>query len=516
MSGGDGVMTLRALLGVSDKTGLAAFARTLTELGVELIATDGTRRALAAEGIEARPVSDLTGFPEMLDGRVKTLHPAIHAGILARRDNPEHMRQLEEHGFVPIDIVAVSLYPFRETVARGAPRDEVIENIDIGGPTMIRAAAKNADAVAVVTTPAQYGSVIADLVSHGQIQESTRRRLAAGAFAHVAAYDTAVAAYLAAEQSTVAMPDAFTIGGPRLHELRYGENPHQRGAVYAVPGPPGGVANALQLQGPGLSFTNWLDVDAARRLVLDFEEPAAAIIKHTNPCGFAVGAGALDAYTRAYECDPRSAFGGIVALNRPLDEAAAEEISKTFLEAVVAPQVSVDAVRVLQRKERLRLLQVDRPPGAAELDVRTIDGGLLVQTPDRVNLDRNSMRVMTRRQPSDQEWEQLLIAWRVCRHVKSNAVVIVGEGMAVGVGAGQMSRVEAAEIAVRRAGDRTRGAVAASDAFFPMPDGLETLAQAGVRAVIQPGGSKKDDEVVAVADRHDLAMVAAGERHFRH
>jgi phosphoribosylaminoimidazolecarboxamide formyltransferase/IMP cyclohydrolase len=509
-------MTLRALLGVSDKTGLAAFARSLAQHGVELIATDGTRRALAAEGIEARAVSDLTGFPQMLDGRVKTLHPAIHAGILARRDKPEHMAQLAEHGFVPIDIVAVSLYPFRETVARGAERDEVIENIDIGGPTMIRAAAKNADAVAVVTSPAQYGAVIADVVSLGSISEATRRRLAAEAFAHTAAYDTAVAAYLREEQAAEAMPDEFTIGGPRLHELRYGENPHQRGAVYAVPGAPGGLAHALQVQGPSLSFTNWLDVDAARRLALEFDQPAAVIIKHTNPCGLAVAGDAVDAYRRAYECDPRSAFGGIVGLNRPLDVATAEEIAKTFLEAVVAPRVEPEAVALLSRKERLRILVVERPSCAAALDVRSIDGGMLVQTLDRVNADRSAMRVMTRRQPTEEEWEQLLIAWRVCMHVKSNAVVIVRDGMAVGVGAGQMSRVEAAEIAVRRAGDRAHGSVAASDAFFPMPDGLETLATAGIRAVIQPGGSKKDDDVIAAADRHDVAMVAAGERHFRH
>jgi phosphoribosylaminoimidazolecarboxamide formyltransferase/IMP cyclohydrolase len=509
-------MTLRALLGVSDKTGLAAFARALAEHGVELIATDGTRRALAAEGIEARAVSDLTGFPEMLDGRVKTLHPAIHAGILARRDRPEHMAQLDEHGFVPIDIVAVSLYPFRETVVRGAERDEVIENIDIGGPTMIRAAAKNADAVAVVTSPAQYGAVLADIARDGSISAATRRRLAAEALAHTAAYDTAVAAYLREEQSTEAMPDEFTIGGPRLHELRYGENPHQRGAVYAVPGAPGGLAHALQLQGPGLSFTNWLDVDAARRLALEFEQPAAVIIKHTNPCGLAVANDALHAYRRAYECDPRSAFGGIVGLNRPLDVATAEELAKTFLEAVVAPRVEPEAAALLARKERLRVLVVERPSCAAALDVRSIDGGLLVQTLDRVDTDRNSMRVMTRRRPTDDEWEQLLIAWRVCMHVKSNTIVIVRDGMAVGVGAGQMSRVEAAEIAVRRAGDRTQNAVAASDAFFPMPDGLETLAAAGIRAVIQPGGSKKDGEVIAAADHHDVAMVAAGERHFRH
>ena len=511
-------MTLRALLGVSDKTGLVEFARGLRETGVELIATDGTRRALAAEGIEVRAVSDVTGFPEMLDGRVKTLHPAIHAGILARRDLPEHMEQMRLHGFESIDVVVVSLYPFRETVARGGERDDVVENIDIGGPTMIRAAAKNADSVAVVTSPSQYDAVLQDLADFGSISLPLRRRLAAEAFAHTAAYDAAVAAYLAAERTMPdsAMPAEFTIGGPLLHELRYGENPHQRGAVYDIPGAQGGLAHADQLQGPALSFTNWLDVDAARRLVLDFDQPAAAVIKHTNPCGFATGTDPLDAYRRAYDCDPRSAFGGIVALNRPLDEATAEELSRTFLEAVVAPLVSDDAARVLARKERLRLLAVPRPSCAAELDVRSIDGGLLVQTLDRVNADRNSMEVMTRREPTEAEWQDLLVAWRVCRHVKSNAVVIVRDGMAVGVGAGQMSRVEAAEIAVRRAGDRVAGSVAASDAFFPMPDGLETLAEAGVRAVIQPGGSKKDDEVTAAADRYGIAMVAAGERHFRH
>ena len=401
-------------------------------------------------------------------------------------------------------------------MARGAERDEVIENIDIGGPTMIRAAAKNAASVAVVTSPAQYRAVLDDLANPGSITEATRQRLAAEAFAHVASYDTAVAAYLREELAGESMPDELTIGGPRLQELRYGENPHQRGAVYAIPGAPGGLAHATQLQGPALSFTNWLDVDAARRLVLDFDEPAAAVIKHTNPCGFATGNDLVSAYRRAFECDPRSAFGGIVAVNRPLDEATAAELAKTFLEAVVAPRIEPAAAALLARKERLRLLAVEKPSCAAALDVRSIDGGMLVQSLDTVNLDRNTMGVMTQRQPDEAEWRDLLLAWRVCRHVKSNAVVIVHEGMAVGVGAGQMSRVEAAEIAVRRAGERVRGSVAASDAFFPMPDGLETLAEAGVRAVIQPGGSKKDDEVTAAADRFGLAMVATGERHFRH
>ncbi len=508
---------MRALLGVADRTGLLEFARGLRECGVDLIATDGTRRALAEAGIEATAVSDVTGFPEMLDGRVKTLHPAIHAGILARRDVPEHMAKLTEHGFTPIDIVVISLYPFVETVARGADAATTIENIDIGGPTMIRAAAKNSASVAVVISPSQYDEVLAELRAGGAISQQTRDRLAARAFAHTAAYDTAVAAYLAGElKDADSTPPEYTIGGRLIDELRYGENPHQRGALYAIPGAPGGVAHARQLQGSPLSFTNWLDVDAARRLVCDFDEPAAAIIKHTNPCGFAVGSDAADAYRRAFECDPRSAFGGIVAINRPLDEATADEVAKTFLEAVVVPAITPGAADRLAKKERPRILVVERPSCAEQRDVRSVDGGLLVQTIDRVNTDRTAMSVPTARQPDEQQWHDLLVAWRVCRHVKSNAIVIVRDGMAVGVGAGQMSRVEAAELAVQRAGDRVSGAVAASDAFFPMPDGLETLGKAGVVAVIQPGGSKKDPDVTAAADALNMAMVHAGERHFRH
>ena len=507
---------MRAVLGVADRTGLVEFARGLRECGVELVATDGTRRALGEAGIEAMAVSDLTGFPEMLDGRVKTLHPAVHAGILARRDLPEHMAQLAEHGFSEIDIVVVSLYPFVEAVARGADRATTIENIDIGGPTMIRAAAKNSGSVAVLVSPSQYEEVLAELREHGAITQPTRDRLAARAFAHTAAYDTAVAAYLAGETGEVAAQAEYTTGGRLLAELRYGENPHQSGALYAIPGVPGGVANARRLQGPALSFTNWLDVDAAMRLVCDFGDPAAAVIKHTNPCGFAVGVDAVDAYRRAFECDPRSAFGGIVALNRPLDEATAEELARTFLEAVVAPAITDGAAARLAAKERLRVLVVGRPSCAAQMDVRSIDGGLLVQTVDRVSTDRSAMSAVTSAKPDEAQWRDLLIAWRVCRHVKSNAVVLVSGGMAVGVGAGQMSRVEAAELAVRRAGDRVTGAVAASDAFFPMPDGLETLGRAGVVAVIQPGGSKKDPDVTAAADALGMAMVHTGERHFRH
>jgi phosphoribosylaminoimidazolecarboxamide formyltransferase/IMP cyclohydrolase len=507
---------MRALLGVSDKTGVAEFARGLAACGFELIATDGTRRVLNAWGIKSVSVADVTGYVEMLGGRIKTLHPAIHAGILARRNDPEHVRQMAEHGFAPIDMVVVSLYPFSEALASGYDHDTLVENIDIGGPTMIRAAAKNSEHVTVVVSPRQYDEVLAELRENTTISAETRQRLAAEAFAHVAAYDASVADYLRTRVDSGAMPAELSTGGAKLHDLRYGENPHQRGALYANAGPPGGLARARLLQGSELSFTNWLDVDAARRLACEFETPAACIIKHTNPCGFAVAEDLAGAYQRAYECDERSAFGGVVGVNRPLDLATAEELTGVFLEAVVAPAVDPDAAERLAAKSRLRVLVVEHPSCAGELDVRSIDGGLLVQTGDSVSIDRSAMTVPTQRSPDDREWGDLLVAWRVCRHVKSNAIVLVRDGMAVGVGAGQMSRVEAAELAVARAGDRARGAVAASDAFFPMPDGLEVLGNAGIRAVIHPGGSKKDADVLAAAEALDMAVVHTGERHFRH
>ncbi len=509
-------MSVRALLSVSDKTGVVEFARGLVEHGYDLVATSSTSRALADAGIEVQSVADVTGFPEMLDGRVRTLHPAIHAGILARRDDPDHMRQLAESRFEPIDMVVSSLYPFSDTLASGADEDAIVENIDIGGPTLIRAAAKNRDSVAVLVSPSQYEAVLSELREHRVVSRETRHRLAAEAFAHVAAYDTQVAAWLRRGAVAEALPTELTVGGPRLHELRYGENPHQRGALYAVAGLPGGMAHAHQLQGAALSFTNWLDVDAARALVAEFQEPAACVIKHTNPCGFAVGETVVDAYRRAYECDPRAAFGGIVGVNRSLDLATATALTETFLEAVVCPGIDDDAATHLATKPRIRVLIVERPSGAEPLDVRSIDGGLLIQTRDRVITDRATMTVASTRQPEEAEWRDLLVAWRVCRHVKSNAVVIVRDGMAVGVGAGQMSRVESSELAVARAGDRCAGAVSASDAFFPMSDGLETLGNAGVRAVIHPGGSKNDAKVTEAADGLGMAVVLAGERHFRH
>jgi phosphoribosylaminoimidazolecarboxamide formyltransferase/IMP cyclohydrolase len=506
---------VRALLGVSDKSGLVELARGLHECGVELVATGNTARAIADAGLPVLPVSEVTGAPEMLDGRVKTLHPAIHAGILARRDRPEHLRALDEHGYRPIDLVVVNLYPFAATVASGADPETVLENIDIGGPTMIRAAAKSSDWVAVVVSPSQYPQVLQEIRDGGSVRAETRSRLAAEAFAHVAAYDTAVAGWLAGRVPAEGMPHHFTTGGELISELRYGENPHQRGALYTIPGPPGGVAHARQLQGPALSFTNWLDADAAAALVAEFEEPAAAVIKHTNPCGFATAESALEAYRLAHACDPRSAYGGIVGLNRPVDLATAQELARTFLEIVVCPAIDDDAAQRLARRERLRVLVLERPapPG---YDVRSVSGGLLVQTRDRVSADRAAMRTASARAPSDSEWADLMLAWRVCRHVKSNAIVVVRERMAVGVGAGQMSRVEAAELAVSRAGGRAAGAVAASDAFFPLPDGLETLGRAGVGAVIHPGGSKNDADVTAAADALGMAVVLTGERHFRH
>ncbi len=509
-------MTRRALIGVADRSGVISFARGLVAAGWEIVATDGTRAHLMKEGITARPVSEVTGHPEMLSGRVKTLHPAVHAGILARRDDEDHMAQMEERGYPLFDLIAVSLYPFAETVASGADHAAVIEKIDIGGPTMIRAAAKNSESVAVVVSPDQYDDVLTDIEATGEVSVALRHRLAAQAFRHVAAYDTAVAAYLTSVGDEDTIPEAFSTGGHLIAGLRYGENPHQRGGLYAIPGMPTGLAHARQLQGPGMSFTNWLDVDAARRVVAEFTEPAAAVIKHTNPCGFAIGSSIADAYRRAYDCDPRAAYGGIVALNGTLDESVVEALGTTFLEVVVAPAVTPEAAALLAKRERLRILVAEPAAASTQWDVRSIDGGLLVQDADTKKVSRDVMDVTSQRHPTAEEWDDLLIAWRVCRHVKSNAIVIVKDGRAVGVGAGQMSRVEAAELAVKRAGDLAQGAVAASDAFFPMPDGVETLADAGVVAVIQPGGSKGDGKVLEAADARGVAMVTTGHRHFRH
>jgi phosphoribosylaminoimidazolecarboxamide formyltransferase/IMP cyclohydrolase len=517
----------RALLSVSDKTGLVDFARGLAGLGVELVSTGGTRKALADAGLAVREVSELTGFPEMLDGRVKTLHPRVHGGILALRGNPEHVATLEQHGIAPIDLVVCNLYPFQATVARaGVTHEEVIENIDIGGPSMVRSAAKNYHDVAVVTDPGQYAGVLDELRTHGgALVLTTRERLAAAAFARTAAYDRAIAAYFAGRPGWAQeFPPTLSIDFERVRPLRYGENPHQRAAFYAEPGAPAAsVAGAEVLHGKELSYNNLLDLDSALNLVREFAEPAAAVIKHNNPCGAAVGAGPAEAFRKAYEGDPLSAYGGVLGFNREVDEAAALQVTEPnrFVECVIAPGYSEAAFRVLTTrpawKKSVRLLRTGPlGPRPAGLDFRRVDGGLLAQDRDVGGDDFAAAKVVTRRPPTDAEWADLRFAWAVGKHVKSNAIVLAAGGMVVGVGAGQMSRVDAVALAVRKTAGRSRGAVLASDAFFPFRDNVDEAAKAGVTAVVQPGGSVRDADAVAACDEHGLAMVFTGVRHFRH
>jgi len=503
-----------ALLSVSEKTGLAAFARGLARLGYELFATGSTLQTLDDAAVDARPVSDLTGFPEMMDGRIKTLHPGVHAGILARRDRPEHMAALSEHRLREIDLVCCNLYPFVTTVLQpDVTFEQAIEQIDIGGPAMIRAAAKNHESVVVVVRPERYSEILAGL-SEGTLDAAARRRLAAEAFAHTSAYDAWISAYMRGRNG---FPPEITIAGQLAETLKYGENDHQKAAFYRLGPDPGGLGAATQVQGGPPGFNNLQDASAAIQLVTDYEQPAAAIIKHMNPCGLAVASELATAYRMAYECDKVSAFGGVVGLNRPLDRATADQIVQIVTHVVVAPEVLDEARAVLARRKNMVVLAA--PPahdGLLDYDVRSVPGGLLVQEWDRGTFDRASTKVVTRRSPTDAEWSQLGLAWIAVKHVKSNAIVLFREDAAVGVGAGQMSRVEAVQLAVLRAGNRTRGAVLASDAFFPFADGLQLAAQAGVTAVIQPGGSMKDDEVIAAADAAGVAMVVTGRRHFRH
>ncbi len=507
----------RALLSVSNKAGLSGFARGLRRLGFELYSTGGTLRVLEESAVEARPVSELTGFPEILDGRVKTLHPGVHAGLLAKRDNPEHMRTLQDHGLQPIDLVCVSLYPFEETASGpGASFEEVVEQIDIGGPAMIRAAAKNHESVIVVVRPERYTEILQAL-TEGGVSRELRRRLAAEAYAHTAAYDSQIAAWLRQQQGDGLFPPEISFPGYLAQTLRYGENPHQKGAFYRTSREGGGLGGLRQLQGADLSFNNLQDAAAALSLALEFEEPATAIIKHTNPCGLAVGEDLAESYQKAYECDTQSAYGGVVAVNRPLDAATAELMSGIFLEVVAAPAVLPEALEVLSSRSRLRLLEVPGSlRGFLDLDIRSVSGGLLVQTWDRSGFDRGAYSIATSAEPTPEQWEELRLAWLTAKHVKSNAIVLVKGGAAVGVGAGQMSRVEAVKLAVMRAGDRARGSVLASDAFFPFPDGVEEAIKAGVEAIIQPGGSVRDAEVIAVADAVGVPMVVTGTRHFKH
>jgi phosphoribosylaminoimidazolecarboxamide formyltransferase/IMP cyclohydrolase len=510
----------RALLSVSDKTGLEELASTLSAKGVELVSTGGTARALRAAGIEVRDVSAVTGAPEILDGRVKTLHPGVHGGILARRDVPGHLATLEAHGLAAIDLVVVNLYPFEATLAAGAAFADCVEQIDVGGPAMIRAAAKNHDGVAVVVDPADYKELLAELALKGGTEGAFRRRLAAKAFARTAAYDAAIHAWLAREIGEE-FPERVVLAGERKQSLRYGENPHQRAAFYAASGArPAGLAAASQLQGKELSFNNLNDTDAALALVTEFDEPAVAIIKHANPCGVAVGGTIAEAYRKALASDPLSAFGGIVACNRPLDQEAAAEIARIFTEVVVAPGVDEAARALFAAKPALRLLTLDELPDPITMghDIKWLMGGFLAQDRDTARLLPSQLHVATRRAPTEAELADLLFAWKVVKHVKSNAIVLARGGATVGVGMGQTSRVDAVHLAARRAAEHagSRPCVVASDAFFPFADGLLAAIEAGATAAIQPGGSVRDHEVVEAADKAGIAMVFTGIRHFRH
>lgn len=508
----------RALISVSNKEGIIPFAKQLAELGVDIISTGGTKRALEEAGVPVISISDVTGFPEILDGRVKTLHPAIHGGILAVRSDERHQAALKEHGIRPIDLVVVNLYPFQQTIAKpDVTLAEAIENIDIGGPTMVRAAAKNYADVAIVVDPADYPMVIEELKTTGSIQAKTRQQLAAKAFRHTAAYDAMIAEYLTGLTGEE-YPETLTVTYTKKQSLRYGENPHQSAAFYAKPlGAAFSIAKAAQLHGKELSYNNINDANAAINLIREFQEPAAAAIKHMNPCGVGVGATLLEAFTKAYEADPVSIFGGIVAVNREVDKETAERMHDIFLEIVIAPSFSDEALAILTKKKNIRLLTLDfAAPDVKEKTLVSVNGGLLVQEADKYTLEDAEWNVVTKREPTEAEREQLRFAWKVVKHVKSNAIVLAKNGMTVGVGAGQMNRVGAANIAIEQAGEQAVGAVLASDAFFPMDDTVEAAAKAGITAIIQPGGSIRDADSIRKADEYGVAMVFTGVRHFKH
>ena len=513
-----------ALLSVSDKTGLIEFARGLASFGVAMLSTGGTAKLLRDSGISVTEVSDHTGFPEMLDGRVKTLHPKVHGGILARRDVPAHVEAIKSAGIAPIDLVVVNLYPFSQTVARaGCTLDEAIENIDIGGPAMVRSAGKNHAHVAVVTDPADYAAILGEMrAANGAVGETTRFRLAQKAFSHTAAYDGAISNYLTAlgtDGARAAFPQRLNLNFELAQTLRYGENPHQNAAFYRDLEPaPGSLARYVQLQGKELSYNNIADADAAWECVKTFEQPACVIIKHANPCGVAVAGSTLDAYRAAFATDPTSAFGGIIAFNRELDAATVAAVAEQFVEVLIAPQVSAGARAALAKKENVRVLEVPLADGANAYEMKRVGGGLLAQTPDNFHISAADLKIV-RVQPTPQQQEDLLFAWRVAKFVKSNAIVFCGKGRTLGVGAGQMSRVDSARIAAIKAQNANltlAGSVVASDAFFPFRDGLDVVAEAGAVAVIQPGGSLRDAEVIAAGDERGMAMVFTGHRHFRH
>ncbi|HET8678619.1 MAG TPA: bifunctional phosphoribosylaminoimidazolecarboxamide formyltransferase/IMP cyclohydrolase [bacterium] len=514
----------RALLSASDKTGLVALAQALSTAGVELVSTGGTAAALREAGLQVRSLDLITGFPEVLEGRVKTLHPAVHAGLLAR-DTPADLGELKRLGITPIDLVAVTLYKFEDAAAAGAAMAKAVEQIDIGGVTLLRAAAKNWARVVVLSAPEQYDAVIAALKDGGVIPEAMRLRLAAEAFARTAAYEASIAAYFqgATEKERPRadlFPDRLTLAFRKQADLRYGENPHQRAASYIASDGAGArsgeVLSAEVLGGRALSFNNIADLEAAWGLVRALPRPGVVIVKHMNPCGAALGSDAREAFVRAREGDPVSAFGGVVAANIPVDQAAAEAMAEMFLEAVIAPGFEPEALKVLGAKKNLRVLSAGEPAAAGGLEFRSVRGGLLLQEADTIGRDESVWRTATVRAPAPAEWEDLRFAWTVCAHVKSNAIVFAKDAQVIGVGAGQMSRVDSVRLAAAKAGERARGAVAASDAFFPFADGVVAAAEAGVTAIIQPGGSVRDEEVIGAADRFGLAMVMTGERHFRH
>ena len=518
----------RALISVSDKSGLVDFARFLHDCGVEILSTGGTAQAMRDADIPVIEVGDHTGFPEILDGRVKTLHPKVHGGILGKRSDPAHLATMEEHDIDPIDLIVVNLYPFEATVAAGADYDTCVENIDIGGPAMIRSAAKNHDGVTIVTDAEDYDAVIEDMKANdGATSPALRRRLAGTAYARTAAYDAAIGRWFA-EQNDDAFPRRFSLSGTRVQSLRYGENPHQKAAFYATGDDRPGVATATQIQGKELSYNNLNDTDAAFELAAEFGTPAMAIIKHANPCGVALGDTLADAYAKALKCDPVSAFGGIIAVNRPMDAAAAEAMKDIFLEVVIAPEVTAEAREIFAAKKNLRVLETGGmpDPAAPVLTTKLLSGGFLLQDRDSGRIGKDDLKIVTRREPSDREIADMLFAFAVCKHVKSNAIVYAKDGATVGIGAGQMSRVDSSRIAARKSEDAAeaagetdalvKGSVVASDAFFPFADGLLAAADAGATAVIQPGGSIRDEEIIAAADEAGLAMVFTGMRHFRH
>ncbi|WP_417465725.1 bifunctional phosphoribosylaminoimidazolecarboxamide formyltransferase/IMP cyclohydrolase [Kordiimonas sp.] len=525
----DKVVIKRALLSVSDKTGLVELAKALAENGVEILSTGGSAKVIRDAGIPVKEVADHTGFPEMMDGRVKTLHPKIHGGFLALRDNADHVKAMEEHEIGGIDLVAVNLYPFEATVASGADFDTCIENIDIGGPAMVRSAAKNHGFVTIVTDPADYPAIIDEIKAQGGTSHAMRKALAAKAYARTAAYDTAISQWYA-EQNGVTFPDRMTVSGTKVQECRYGENPHQIAAFYRNAEARPGIATATQHQGKELSYNNLNDTDAAFELVSEFDPsvPTVAIIKHANPCGVAKGATLKEAYEKALKCDPVSAFGGIVALNGTLDADTATEIVKVFTEVIIAPEVTDDAKAIIAAKKNLRLLTTGglADPAQAAKMVKSVAGGYLVQNRDTGRITLDDLKVVTKRAPSDDELKDMLFAFQVGKHVKSNAIVYVRDGMTVGIGAGQMNRRDSSRIAAIRAGEAAemageseslaKGSVVASDAFFPFADGLLAAAEAGATAIIQPGGSMRDEEVITAADEAGLAMVFTGMRHFRH